>query len=355
MAKFPLGKVPVFEGKEGNLFESNAIAYYVAASKESCGLVGLTAMEKAQVVQFMSFTSNEIIPLAMKWLCPLFGYCEFNAKNIQEAREALKKPLSQLNEILATKTYLVGETVTLADIICACDLFLLMKNVMDAEYRAPFTNVVRWFETVVNQANFKAVAGTFSLCAKAMTEPVPKKETKAAAAASNEEDSELAVEERKPMSALELLPKSSFNLEEWKRVYSDNETRPVATDYFWKNYYPAGFSIWKLYYKFNEELKKKFMVCNLIGGMYQRMEALHKYAFGSMLIFGQENAWQVRGVFVFRGTEIPEEMKDVADFESYDFVKLDDKDPKVREMFNDYIAWDGQLEGLEFAEGKVFK
>ena len=97
------------------------------------------------------------------------------------------------------------------------------------------------------------------------------------------------------------------------------------------------------------------MVCNLIGGMYQRMEALHKYAFGSMLIFGQENAWQVRGVFVFRGTEIPEEMKDVADFESYDFIKLDDKDPKVREMFNDYIAWDGELEGLEFAEGKVFK
>jgi len=28
LAKFPLGKVPSFESKDGNLYESNAIAYY---------------------------------------------------------------------------------------------------------------------------------------------------------------------------------------------------------------------------------------------------------------------------------------------------------------------------------------
>jgi elongation factor 1-gamma len=28
MAKFPMGKIPVFESAEVNLFESNAIAYY---------------------------------------------------------------------------------------------------------------------------------------------------------------------------------------------------------------------------------------------------------------------------------------------------------------------------------------
>jgi len=28
LAKFPLGKVPGFEGKDGNIYESNAIAFY---------------------------------------------------------------------------------------------------------------------------------------------------------------------------------------------------------------------------------------------------------------------------------------------------------------------------------------
>ena len=37
---------------------------------------------------------------------------------------------------------------------------------MDAEFRQPYQNVNRWFTTLVNQANFKAVIGDFKLCQK---------------------------------------------------------------------------------------------------------------------------------------------------------------------------------------------
>ncbi len=41
----------------------------------------------------------------------------------------MRKALSVLNDVLATRTFLVGERVTLADITCVCNLLLLYKQV----------------------------------------------------------------------------------------------------------------------------------------------------------------------------------------------------------------------------------
>jgi elongation factor 1-gamma len=40
-------------------------------------------------------------------------------------------------------------------------------QVLDPAFRAPFGNVNRWFTTVVNQPNAKAVLGEVVLCTKA--------------------------------------------------------------------------------------------------------------------------------------------------------------------------------------------
>ena len=37
---------------------------------------------------------------------------------------------------------------------------------MDAGFRQPFPNVTRWFVTLVNQPEFKAVLGDVTLCSK---------------------------------------------------------------------------------------------------------------------------------------------------------------------------------------------
>ena len=39
-----------------------------------------------------------------------------------------------------------------------------LVQVFDAEFRAPFGHVNRWFVTCVNQPQFKAVVGTVELC-----------------------------------------------------------------------------------------------------------------------------------------------------------------------------------------------
>merc|ERR1739838_1067945 len=88
-------------------------------------------------------------------------------KNATErAKEDIKTALKTLNDHLLTRTFLVGERLTLADIAVACTLLNLYKQVLDPAFRKPFLNVTRWFTTVINQPNAKAVIGSFTLCSK---------------------------------------------------------------------------------------------------------------------------------------------------------------------------------------------
>lgn len=78
----------------------------------------------------------------------------------------MKAALTVLNSHLLTRTYLVGERITLADIVVACNLLNPYKYVLDPDYRKPFVNVNRWFTTLINQPEFKAVLGEVQLCSQ---------------------------------------------------------------------------------------------------------------------------------------------------------------------------------------------
>ena len=97
------------------------------------------------------------------------------------------------------------------------------------------------------------------------------------------------------------------------------------------------------------------MSSNLVGGFYHRLEAARKYAFGSLLVLGTDNNNSIAGYFVYRGSDIPDVVKDCPDYESWTFTKMDIKDPKQKELFAAYLAWDDVVEGKKCADGKVFK
>merc|ERR1712226_1479773 len=91
---------------------------------------------------------------------------QFNKNATERAKEDLKGVMKALNDHLLAKTFLVGERISLADIAVACTLLSLYKQVMDPAFRGAFGNVNRWFTTVVNQPNTKAVLGEVVLCSK---------------------------------------------------------------------------------------------------------------------------------------------------------------------------------------------
>merc|ERR1712141_399145 len=149
LKKFPLGKVPAFEGSDGTLLtESNAIAYYVA-NEELRG--GCDAATRAQVVQWMCWVDSDVLPAACTWVFPTMGIMQYNKNQTDRAKEDVKSALEYLNNLLLSKTFLVGERVSLADIAVCCTMLSLFETVMDPAFRKPYVNVTRWFTTVVNQ------------------------------------------------------------------------------------------------------------------------------------------------------------------------------------------------------------
>ena len=100
------------------------------------------------------------------------------------------------------------------------------------------------------------------------------------------------------------LPKSTFVLDEFKCKYSNEDTLSVAVPYCWEYFEKDGWSLRYAEYCFPEELTQNFMSCNLITGMFQRLDKLRKDAFASVILFGTNNSSSISGVWVFRGQEL---------------------------------------------------
>lgn len=384
LKKFPLGKVPAFETDDGKyIVESNAIAYYVANQQ----LRGNTDAEKAQVVQWLSFADSEILPPSCTWVFPCLGIMQYNKVNTDRAKEDVKVALNALNQHLLTRTYLVGERITLADIAVACNLLHLYQYVLEPAFRQPYQNVNRWFTTIVNQPQVKAVIGDFKLCVKAAEfdakkfaefqgaqggaakkdakkeakKEAPKKEKKEAPKKEEPEEMDACeaalLEEPKSKDPFDLMPKGTFNMDDFKRFYS-NEEESKSVKYFWEKFDPENYSIWYAEYKYPNELAKVFMSCNLITGMYQRLDKMRKQAFASVCLFGEDNNSTISGIWVWRGQDLAFTLCPdwQIDYESYEWKKLDPAAADTKKLVEQYLSWVGTDKGgRKFNQGKIFK
>lgn len=373
--------VPAFESedKKTKLFEACSIAYFVANDQ----LRGTTHEDRTSVIQWVNYGSNDVASAVSSWVFPALSLVESTPQNVQRAKDDLRRVFAHLNETLKTRTYLVGERLTLADICVACDLFLAYKHVADEAFRKPFGNLNRWFLTVVNQAHFKKAAGELTLatkapefCAnlfaqhKAEAAAAAKKAEKPAAAPKpapakkeakkeeeDEEEEPAFAEEPKQNDPFATMPKGNFNMDEFKRTYSNNDTTTVALPYFWKNFEKEFYSIWYCEYKYADELAKTFMTSNLIGGMFQRIEKLRKNAFASMCVWGEDNKNTIAGVWFWKGQELVFPMCPdwTTDYESYDWRKMNPDDENDRKLVDQFFKWEGDVKGMKFTDGKIFK
>ena len=92
------------------------------------------------------------------------GIMQFNKQNHERAKDELQHILQLLNNYLRTRTYLVGERITLADIAVASDLLLLFQwvkneilvffiisNFIYLDNRAEFTSTIsKCYSMVLN-------------------------------------------------------------------------------------------------------------------------------------------------------------------------------------------------------------
>lgn len=376
----PIGKVPVLETPDGPVFESNAIARYVARLKAESALYGSSLIEYAHIEQWIDFSATEIDASIGRWLYPRLGFAGPYIPLAEEAAIAtLKRALGALNTHLSDNTYLVGHAVTLADIVMTCNLYFGFKLILTKSFTSEFPHVERYFWTMVNQPNFIKVIGEVKQAesvppvqsAKKPAQPKEpgkpkakeegKKETKKEPAKPKvvepaEEEEEAP--KPKPKNPLDLLPPSKMVLDEWKRLYSNTKTnfREVAIKGFWDMYDPEGYSLWFCDYKYNDENTVSFVTLNKVSGFLQRMDLARKYAFGKMLVIGSEPPYKVKGLWLFRGTEIPRFVLDECyDMELYEWKKADITDEAQKERVNAMIEDQEPFEGEALLDAKCFK
>lgn len=76
---------------------------------------------------------------------------------------------------------------------------------------------------------------------------------------------------------------------------------------------------------------------NTCKGFLQRTDPhFRKWAFGLNGVYGDEPDLEIRGAWLWRGTDIPAEMKDHASYEYHQFVKIDKNNEADRKRFEEY-------------------
>ncbi|KAI1814263.1 putative glutathione S-transferase [Poronia punctata] len=146
-----LGKVPAFEGTDGfKLFETIAIALYFTSQNEesTTPLLGKSKKDYAEIVKWMSYFNTEVMYPIGGQLYPLVGAHPYNkelvdiyATNAKKATDAVEEYLREEN-----REYLVGDTITLADIFCASLFSVGFRYFYGKVWREENPNLFRWFE-----------------------------------------------------------------------------------------------------------------------------------------------------------------------------------------------------------------
>jgi len=369
LQKFPLGRVPAFEDANGHhLSETNAITRYLS-NEQLKG--GSNAIDQALVQQYIDFADHEIQPSACAWTYPTLGFKQYNKQDTEKAMTHIKKCMDLLNNLLLGRTFLVGERVTLADISLCCNFLSLYVQVLDPKFREAYGNVNRWFLTCINQPAFKKVLGEIKLCEKMAVfdnkkyqELHPKQQKKATKESKPKEQPKKEEKVAKPeaeepppkpkkIDYFADVPKSDFVLDDWKKMYSNNEV-DVSTPWLWNNFDNNAWSFWYCEYQYNDECTVDFLSMNLIGGFYQRIEGLRKHAFANMLLVksDKEEHFCLRGVWMLRGKKLAFSLNPDwnVDAEQYTFRPLDPVgNAEDKKLVNNYLEWEGDL----FTEYKV--
>jgi elongation factor 1-gamma len=213
----------------------------VTSQNEKTTLLGKTKQDYASIVRWMSYANTEVLPHISGWFRPLIGRDPYNKKSVDDHTKAALKALRALEQHFLVHTFLVGERITLADLFAASLLARGFQYVLDKQWREENPNTTRWFETVTAQPMWRAIIEKPILIEEAVKYTPPKKEAKPKAEApkatpkaekkpkeEDEDDDEPRQEAPKQKHPLEALPKPTLILDDWKRKYSNEETREVG-------------------------------------------------------------------------------------------------------------------------------
>jgi elongation factor 1-gamma len=313
--------LPYLETSKGNISEAFAIIQFLVGSSNPA-LLGNGAWEKSQVDQWVDFAQMDLGKNNFAAVYHLFGWTEYNKEKSDAALKDIKDHLTVLNNHLSGEDFIVGNSYTLADL----ELFYILKNywqyIFVEEIRKnQFRNISSWFAKLMSNAHIQAAYGRILLCkapqktpkVEAKKEAKKAEKTEAPAAKSEKPKATEGDDEdksaKKKVNPLDLLAPSAFVFDDFKREFMNSKDRASVMVDFWKKFDANGYSLWTMKYdKLPSEGKILFRTRNSLSFFLQKLDCFRKYSFGAHGIYGVEGDYEIQGCWMWRGTEIPEEV-----------------------------------------------
>ncbi|XP_012540753.1 alanine--tRNA ligase, cytoplasmic isoform X1 [Monomorium pharaonis] len=143
--------------------DSNAIAFFLSNSqlRRDDDLAA-----SCQVIQWMNYAHNEIAPVVVGWVLPSL-FKPYQPKKMkakmESCREAVIEIVKNMDSILHSKTYLIGERISLADLVVFAAFLPMYEYVFDRWYKKEYVNMNRWFSTILNQPQVQRIIETLKI------------------------------------------------------------------------------------------------------------------------------------------------------------------------------------------------
>jgi glutathione S-transferase len=139
------------------LTESRAIMQYLASKKPASGLMPRDEQARVDVVRWQFWDSSHFSPQLgtltfQRVLKPMMGIGEPDAGKVEEALAAFRRHAAVLNERLVGKQYVVGDSMTLADLTLAPSLMYAKQADVPL---AEFPNLQAWFSRISDTEAWK--------------------------------------------------------------------------------------------------------------------------------------------------------------------------------------------------------
>jgi glutathione S-transferase len=153
--RHPLGRVPALETDEGTLFETAAICLHLAEQHPESGLLpGEGSFARALVYQWISVGLTEIEP----FLGEAARAAESDPERAETARERVRSAVEVVDAALTGREYLVGEGMSVADVLCGSALFSARRAGLTAEAPAVEAYLARLEDRAARKRAYEASA-----------------------------------------------------------------------------------------------------------------------------------------------------------------------------------------------------